>query len=135
MVASTFMEHPDFVEGVEALLKKPTRTPKWQPEKLEDVTPDQVDKFFSTKSRARLPLYTEGNYLQYHEGTGRKSYGLPAESAIQRLVSGETEMTQSQVIKHILKTSNHKLGAEQKVKEIISRKCGTNDRGYLVWKD
>ena len=45
-MASRFMAHPDFVEGVNARLKKPTREPVWDPSNLEDVRDEDVERFF-----------------------------------------------------------------------------------------
>jgi enoyl-CoA hydratase len=40
-------EHGEFLEGVRALLVDKDRTPKWNPARLEDVTPAKVDSFFA----------------------------------------------------------------------------------------
>jgi enoyl-CoA hydratase len=40
-------EHGEFLEGVRALLVDKDRTPKWNPPRLEDVTPAMVEAFFA----------------------------------------------------------------------------------------
>ena len=46
--------HPDFAEGVRALLVDKDQSPKWQPATLEDVTSDWVESYFK-------PLWTKEN--------------------------------------------------------------------------
>ncbi len=46
--------HPDFAEGVRALLVDKDQSPKWQPATLEDVTSDWVEGYFK-------PLWTKEN--------------------------------------------------------------------------
>jgi 3-hydroxyisobutyryl-CoA hydrolase len=46
-LSQQFMENStDFYEGVRAALIDKDRKPKWNPARLEDVTPEMVDKFF-----------------------------------------------------------------------------------------
>jgi enoyl-CoA hydratase len=40
-------EHGEFPEGVRALLVDKDRAPKWNPARLEDVTPAMVEAFFA----------------------------------------------------------------------------------------
>src|SRR5262249_8452577 len=40
-------EHGEFLEGVRALLVDKDKAPKWNPAKLEDVTPAMVEAFFA----------------------------------------------------------------------------------------
>jgi hypothetical protein len=40
-------EHGEFLEGVRALLVDKDRTPKWNPPRLEDVTPAMVEAFLA----------------------------------------------------------------------------------------
>ncbi|KAM3422986.1 hypothetical protein BST61_g464 [Cercospora zeina] len=131
-IASRFMEHPDFVEGVTALLvDKPKRTPKWSPESLEKVSDADVKSFFNHRSQFDL-LGTEAG------GTGEdyKEYphawiGLPTEYEVQGMVRGHTR---EQIIENCFRRFNGKQGVKEKVTEILNRKT-SDDRGTgeLVW--
>jgi enoyl-CoA hydratase len=55
--AGTPHKHSDTVEGIRALVIDKDHHPKWQPERIEDVTPAMVDVFFvSPWSQAEHPL-------------------------------------------------------------------------------
>ena len=40
-------EHGEFLEGVRALIVDKDRRPRWNPPRLEDVTPEMVEAFFA----------------------------------------------------------------------------------------
>jgi enoyl-CoA hydratase/carnithine racemase len=42
----TTMAHPDFTEGVRAMVVDKDRAPKWQPARIEDVDPAAIDDLF-----------------------------------------------------------------------------------------
>lgn len=44
--AGTPQKHSDTVEGIRALVIDKDHSPKWQPARIEDVTPAMVDAFF-----------------------------------------------------------------------------------------
>jgi enoyl-CoA hydratase len=46
LLTRTTMAHPDFVEGVRALVVDKDRQPKWRPERIEDVRPDDIAAMF-----------------------------------------------------------------------------------------
>jgi enoyl-CoA hydratase/carnithine racemase len=46
VVARQCQRHPDFPEGVRAMLIDKTRDPAWSPARLEDVSPELVEEFF-----------------------------------------------------------------------------------------
>lgn len=46
-----FMHHPDFYEGVRALLIDKDKKPKWQPGVLSEVSEDMVTSFFSCRAK------------------------------------------------------------------------------------
>ena len=46
LLTRTTMAHPDFVEGVRALVVDKDRQPKWQPPQLEDVQPATIAAMF-----------------------------------------------------------------------------------------
>jgi len=53
-----FLEGHDFFEGVRAALIDKDGKPRWQPERLEDVTPAMVDDFFAPMGAGELALPT-----------------------------------------------------------------------------
>ena len=48
-------EHGEFAEGVRALLVDKDKSPKWRPARLEDVTPEMVERLFEPLSAADEP--------------------------------------------------------------------------------
>ena len=133
-IASKFMEHPDFVEGVEALLKKPKRTPKWNPPRLEDVEDSDVDQFFRpTQGTMKLQLFSEGDYKNYDdfEATGRRNFGLPTEKEILKLVYNGGATSKS-IVQQLAKDYREKTGLREKIREVLERKCAIDESGHLT---
>ncbi|XP_074602265.1 3-hydroxyisobutyryl-CoA hydrolase, mitochondrial-like [Brevipalpus obovatus] len=50
MAFSMLSKHDDFYEGVRALFIDKNNSPKWNPDKLEDVTEEQVESIFNSTS-------------------------------------------------------------------------------------
>ena len=131
-IASRFMEHADFVEGVTALLvDKPKRTPNWSPDSLEKVSQSDVDGFFNHTTDFELLSEEAGStgadWKEYPH-----SFGLPTEIEVQNTVRG---YTREQVLEQFLKKTNGKQGVKEKVSEILDRKTSVRDAstGVLVW--
>ncbi|KAL8947999.1 MAG: hypothetical protein Q9222_005781, partial [Ikaeria aurantiellina] len=61
-IASKFMEHPDFVNGVSArLIHKPATKAVWEPSTLEAVTAEDVEAFFRIEEgEEQLRLLSQG---------------------------------------------------------------------------
>lgn len=57
-----FMEHPDFFEGVRAQLIDKDRKPKWQPSKLEEVSDELVNNYFTNSSTVTLQEHSQSKY-------------------------------------------------------------------------
>ncbi|KAF2216417.1 hypothetical protein CERZMDRAFT_93712 [Cercospora zeae-maydis SCOH1-5] len=132
-IASRFMEHPDFVEGVSALLvDKPKRKPNWSPESLEKVSDADVDSFFSHESQLDLLGTEAGSTGEDYNEYPHAWIGLPTEYEVQAMVTGETR---EQIIEHCLKRFGGKQGVKEKVTEILNRKTEVDDpkTGTLVW--
>ncbi|KAI9729103.1 MAG: hypothetical protein M1828_000188 [Chrysothrix sp. TS-e1954] len=121
-IASHFMEHPDFTEGVSArLLRKPPTQPKWQPETLAEVSGEDVDRFFNIpEGERRLELLNKGpeaRYKTYPHG----ELGLPSEKRILdalKLSDGE----EGRAIEMIEKErGGDVMGLRVKVEEVFER--------------
>ncbi|PYH43823.1 mitochondrial 37S ribosomal protein mS47 [Aspergillus saccharolyticus JOP 1030-1] len=129
-IASLFMKHPDFVEGVKTKLIHKTGKPSWKPAEVNEVTTDMVDRFFtySEDSEAAFPLeqYRDLNFREYPH-----HYGLPTEEEIRRFVrtsAGEDP------IKSFVRRSGGKPGVQEKVSEVLSRKAKKGEDGAWLWE-
>lgn len=127
-IASKFMEHPDFVEGVSSLLiRKPKTTPQWSPASASDVTERDVDEFFD--GQPELALLSTADYKDYPHAW----IGLPKEREVAAFFTSRAGLSKEEVVKHFVQTTNGKLGTKEKVQEILDRKTETKD-GELSWK-
>ncbi|GAB1730223.1 hypothetical protein NU195Hw_g3605t1 [Hortaea werneckii] len=134
VIASRFMEHPDFVEGVSALLiNKPKTTPQWKPKSLDKVTDADVDAFFAGQPSLEL-LNTEGKaeeirYKDYpHAWTG-----LPREREVLGHVN-RNRCTMKEAVEFFVQHSGGKQGVKEKVEEILRRKADESESGALTLK-
>jgi 3-hydroxyisobutyryl-CoA hydrolase len=124
-IASRFMSHNDFVEGVTAkLVRKSKDRPNWSPNTLQDIKPKDIDTFFSDPPM--LPLLNSGRRAEYEDYPYPKSIGLPSEATIQEIISMNkwTEKTQEnadEIVTHFLEKSNGKQGTREKVVEFLER--------------
>lgn len=132
-LASRFMRHPDFVEGVSArLLSKPPRKPEWQPSSLDAVSSETVDEFFAALPRdkqQRLGLYTDINYKQYPH----LHHALPSEAEIERYVRANGGSAKD-IITEFFKRWEYKPGVKTKVRDVLQRKTTETESG-LRWID
>lgn len=79
------------------------------------------------------------------QGVSYKAYpharfGLPSEIEIRDIVTGEDKgsddyaLLESEVIKKVLKQRKGKIGVEEKVREVIKRRCEVQAGGTLKWQ-
>lgn len=131
-IASSFMEHPDFVEGVSAkLLSKPPRVPTWQPASFEEVSSDNVDHMLRpSQGNQRLQLLNPSPTLRYTQYP-HSWLGLPKEEQIQEYVQGGDRSIQD-VLGHFMSISEKKLGVTEVVGEILARKTRA-DGEFVRW--
>lgn len=115
-IASAFMAHPDFVEGVTAkLIEKKKERPNWKPNTLDDIKQRDVHAFFSGKSNSeKLPLITDADYKEYPHAW----IGLPREEEIVREMSGKKA---DEALASLLEKYEGKQGVREKVAEVLSR--------------
>lgn len=126
-MASKFMEHPDFVEGVSSLLiRKPRTTPQWKPSELSKVVDADIDAFF--KAEPELELLSTDDYREYPHAW----VGLPREKDVESFVNEKGNVTHDETVEHFVSLTGGKLGAREKVEELLSRKC-VEKEGQLRW--
>ncbi|KAM0238260.1 hypothetical protein ACHAP5_008783 [Fusarium lateritium] len=127
-IATKFMQHPDFTEGVSALLVR-KETPKWQPESLEAIGGTNVAKpFFEYNSENELKLFTDRTFKEYPH----RQLGVPSEKEIEKVLSKGT-YTQQELANEIVASRNGRQGISDIAKEIIARKTAVTDQGKAVW--
>ncbi|TID19032.1 3-hydroxyisobutyryl-CoA hydrolase mitochondrial precursor [Venturia nashicola] len=118
-IATHFMHHPDFVEGVTArLINRTKERPNWSPNTLEEVTDEQVNAFFQRVGKEPLDLLetrNNGRYAEYPHAW----LGLPTESQIRKLSS--EGMSTEEIVKHFIKEKEGKVGVREKVEEVMER--------------
>lgn len=140
-IASRFMSHPDFVEGVSSrLIRKPPTKPKWQPATLEDTSPHTADEFFrGGHAKGELQLLTP---VAYHEKRYPFHFGLPTERMVRSVVNSEgrdassTAATRAEHLDRILQRYRHKPGTRERIIDILQRK--TTEQGeqkMATWID
>ncbi|KAI1341966.1 enoyl-CoA hydratase/isomerase [Xylariaceae sp. FL0016] len=130
-IASKFMAHPDFVEGVSArLISKPATTPKWQPASLEEVQPgsDIASPMFQSEAGpSTLQLLTTRDYTSYPYQTG-----VPTEADVEKLVA-TGKKTQAEIVDHFVVQKKGRQGMRKIVEEIVSRKTYRKEDGKAAW--
>lgn len=130
-IAAKFMQHPDFTEGVSALLiNKPSTKPNWQPQTLEDIRPEDnvTEPFFAKSKQDNLQLLNERDYSEYPF----RQFGLPMEQDVEALVM-EGNKTQREVVNQLVGKTRGKQGVKEVVEEIVERKTSKNNQGKAVW--
>ncbi|KAK3680253.1 3-hydroxyisobutyryl-CoA hydrolase [Recurvomyces mirabilis] len=141
IIADRFMEHPDFVEGVSALLiNKPKTKPNWSPATLDQVSDKAVAEFFDPEPRLELLNTSESSrYTDYPHAF----IGLPREGEVGEFVrSAKAETTREEVVEAFVKARGGKQGVREKVGEILERKTemgregegGEGGEGVMSWK-
>lgn len=125
-IATRFMSHPDFVEGVTArLVDRKKERPNWKPNSLEEVTKEEVDAFFGAP--LKLALLNDSDEMKYKEypygpkGTDIQ-LGLPSEEAVVSFRRGSGGKLQSaEIVKHFVDKHRGKQGVKEKVEEVLER--------------
>nr|OQO19114.1 hypothetical protein B0A51_14634 [Rachicladosporium sp. CCFEE 5018] len=129
LIASRFMEHADFVEGVSSLLiRKPKTTPKWSPASSAEVSEQDVDGFFD--GTPGLQLMGTGDYLDYPHAW----VGLPREGEVEAYVSKKGGLTKDAVVSHFEEANGGKQETREKIEEILARKTTEGGDGSVTWK-
>lgn len=117
-IATHFMHHPDFIEGVTArLINRTKERPNWSPNTLEDVTDEQVNAFFQQVGGQRLELLETGERGTFAEYS-HKQLALPTEEEILDVSEGRST---EEIVRHFLKERDGKVGVREKVEEVMER--------------
>jgi 3-hydroxyisobutyryl-CoA hydrolase len=137
---------PDFHTGVTSLLVQKLRTrPSWSPSTILETSIDSIlAKFFDPNSQylKNVPNTTFSRSAPQHSERDPMQWSLPTEQEIKRLVKGEHPIsggmapTLSDLITQ-MRELRPKQGVEQKVRDVVSRKChveGGDGEGYIQWK-
>jgi len=114
-IASKFMAHPDFVEGVTArLIERKKERPNWKPNTIEQVEQEDVDAFFATSRGGPLPLISPDDYQEYPHAW----IELPREEEILREAGGNKS---EEVVARLLEKYQGKQGVREKIAEVLER--------------
>jgi 3-hydroxyisobutyryl-CoA hydrolase len=129
-IAAKFMSHPDFTEGVHALLIRKDGKPAWKPASLEDIKPEDSisEPFFKVEGAQRLALLSKDDYNDYPHAR----WGIPREVDIESVVK-KGDLTPNQVVRHFVQERRGKQGVKEVVQEVVKRKTTKNDKGMAVW--
>lgn len=131
-IAAKFMQHPDFTEGVEALLVRKD-VPKWQPASLEEAakvkgisTP--FFKFEDVPEEMRLKLLNDRDYSEYPHAY----LGVPTEAEVQEAVVVGNR-SREEVAHEVVRRRKGRQGVQAVVEEILDRKTVKDAKGKVSW--
>lgn len=132
-IASKFMEHPDFIEGVSALLiNKPKTTPHWSPATLEEVSDSTVDAFFADEPTLEL-LQSPGTQAggESYQDYPHAWVGLPREREVLSVVA-RRPATREQIVEQFVQRTRGKQGVREKVEEVLARRTVKGPDGTVT---
>ncbi|EPE05035.1 3-hydroxyisobutyryl- hydrolase [Ophiostoma piceae UAMH 11346] len=146
LIASRFMKHPDFTEGVSSLLiRKEKGRPNWKPSTLEEIGDSRAasqaitDPFFGDRDEAKDPellaLLNNRTYSEYPYSAGKDSnvrLGVPTEQDVFEVVS-EGGKSPREVVNQLVGRYRGKQGVKEVVAEIVERKTTVTSRGNVEW--
>ncbi|CAE6478490.1 unnamed protein product [Rhizoctonia solani] len=130
---------PDFITGVTHLLiNKAKDRADWSPATLEDTPEDVIKNFFDDSPFVRRAPRLDLD-RKIIPGDKFSRFALPNEATIEAAVkgslpgSGSFALTPTELISSFERRCGRKTGLQQKIKDVIDRKCQLED-GYLTWR-
>ncbi|KAG6376310.1 ClpP/crotonase-like domain-containing protein [Boletus reticuloceps] len=133
---------PDFCTGISAVLvDKIQERPAWSPDRIEDVPPEILDRFFSDDSsyRSQMPQLTFPDTLD--NTINPMAFALPSESRIVELIRlscKDGPVSLSALLSDMENLIKEKLGTKEKVLDVVQRRCQVvNDQETTIvaWKE
>lgn len=131
-MATKFMQHPDFTEGVSALLIRKD-APTWQPASLEEaagmhgITTPFFD-FEKVPEEMRLKLLNDRDFNEYPYAY----LGVPTEAEVAEAVAAG-QRTRTEVAAEVVRRRKGRQGISKIVNEILDRKTVEDEAGKLSW--
>ncbi|KAF6841683.1 3-hydroxyisobutyryl-CoA hydrolase (enoyl-CoA hydratase/isomerase) [Colletotrichum plurivorum] len=126
-IATKFMKHPDFTEGVTALLVR-KETPKWQPATLGEVDTKATSEFFRTEGE-ELKLLNNRDYKKYPYA----HFGVPTEKEVRGYLS-ESGYARHELMEKVIVAHKRRQGTREIMEEMLERKLRTST-GPVKWRD
>jgi 3-hydroxyisobutyryl-CoA hydrolase len=133
----------DFCTGISALLiDKIQGRPAWSPDRVGDVSPEILDRFFSDDSgyRSKMPRLSFPDTPLDHS-VDPMAFALPSESKILdliRLSCKDGPVPLSRILSDMDSLIKQKLGTQEKVVDVVHRRCQVvDDQGSTIvsWKE
>ncbi|KAG9318647.1 ClpP/crotonase-like domain-containing protein [Chiua virens] len=133
----------DFCTGISAVLvHKIQERPEWSPDKIEDVSPEILERFFSDNSvfRSKTPRLSFPDTSLY-QTINPMAFALPSESRVVDLIRSSCQdgpITLTALLLQLENLIKEKLGTKEKVLEVIYRRCQVvEDQGTTIvaWKE
>ncbi|KAF8559742.1 3-hydroxyisobutyryl-coenzyme A hydrolase [Imleria badia] len=134
---------PDFCTGISAVLvDKIQERPAWSPDKIEEVSPEILDRFFSDNSdyRSQMPRLSFPDSPLDHS-VNSMAFALPSESKIVELIRVSCKdgpVPLSGILSNMESLIKEKLGTKEKITDVLHRRCevvynqGTT---IVAWKE
>jgi 3-hydroxyisobutyryl-CoA hydrolase len=135
-IAAQFMRHPDFTEGVSALLIE-RRAPKWQPESLEAIASSGSDgsitePFFKSDNTVKeMQLLNDRDFSGDYPHS-RYNFGMPTDDIVFELVKNG-DRAQREIVNYLVGRSGGKVGVKEVAEEIVYRTTRKDDNGKAAW--
>lgn len=129
-IASKFMQHHDFTEGVTALLVRKEK-PNWKPASLEAIPASEntAKPFFDFDGgKPSLELFTDRTYAEYPYA----ALGVPSEKEVRGVAAGNA-YTPDELTRAVVASRKGRQGIADVVREIIARKTTLDGEGKVKW--